>query len=92
MERKSVIIVRWKAKGTGKKDKWEAYGSLTAFCATHRQYETHRIYRHWEDRTFQDFLMELRRVPLKLNPYKTRKGNLKRAKPGPKRRPVKRPQ
>jgi hypothetical protein len=31
-----------------------------------------------------DFQIELRRVPFILNPYKTRRGNLKRAKPGPK--------
>lgn len=84
MERKSVVLVRW-VRG----DKWEAYSSLRAFVSHHRQYETHRIYSRWTDGVYADHALELRRVPFLLNTHKTRRGNLKRAKPGPKRKPTK---
>lgn len=80
MERKSVVLVHWKYT-----DKWEAYSSLRGFCARHRAYETWRIYSRWENGVFSDYKIELRRVPFVLHPLKTRRGNLKRAKPGPKR-------
>lgn len=80
MERKSVVMVRWK-----RNDKWEAYSSLAAFCATWPQYSRHRIYNNMDDGKFTDYALELRRVTFRLNPYKTRRGGLKRAKPGPKR-------
>lgn len=80
MERKSVVMVRWK-----RNNKWEAYSSLTGFCARHREYETYCIYNKWVGGVFEDYQLELRRVPFVPHPLKTRKGNLKRAKPGPKR-------
>lgn len=79
MERKSVIMVRWKRTG-----KVESYSSLVAFCAAHPAYTRHRIYNSLVDGTYMDNKVELRRVPFHLNPYKTRRGGLKRAKPGPK--------
>lgn len=82
MERKSVIVVRWTRSG-----KVEAYSSLVAFCARHPQYSRHRIYTYMEDGIFADHALELRRAPFIMNPYKTRRGGIKRAKPGPRRRP-----
>ncbi len=79
MERKSVVMVRWLSR-----DKWEAYSSLVGFCARHREYSPPRIYSRWDAGVYKDMRIELRRVPFILNPYKTRRGNLKRAKPGPK--------
>ena len=79
MERKSVVMVTWR-KGS----KVEAYSSLVGFCARHPQYAPHRIYNRLKDGIYVDLHLELRRVPFLLNPYKTRRGGLKRAKPGPK--------
>lgn len=80
MERKSVIVVRWKGK-----NKWEVYSSMRAFGARNLQYGLHRIYSKWQNAIYEDTYMELRRVKFTPHPLKTRKGNLKRAKPGPKR-------
>lgn len=77
MERKTVIVVRWR---TGE---LETYSSLVAFCAAHPQYTRHRIYNNWAGGIYTDHVVELRRVPFRLNPYKTRRGGLKRTKPGP---------
>lgn len=84
MERRSVVMVRWK-----RNDKWEAYSSLVGFCARHRAYETFRIYNRWDKGIYEDYQLELRRVPFIPNPFKTRRGGIKRAKPGPKRKPNK---
>lgn len=80
MERKSVVMVRWKSTG-----RTEAYSSMVAFCAAHPQYTRHRIYNSMKGGTYADHALELRRVPFRPNPYKTRRGGLKRAKPGPRR-------
>lgn len=79
MERKSVVVVTWKSTGLV-----EAYSSLVGFCARHPQYAPHRIYARWKDGIYVDFRIELRRVAFVLNPYRTRRDGLKRAKPGPK--------
>lgn len=79
MERKSVVMVRWK-----RNDKWEAYSSLAGFCARHRAYEPYRIYNKRVSGIYEDFQLELRRVPFIPHPLKTRRGGIKRAKPGPK--------
>lgn len=81
MDRKSVIVVRWKNR---RKNKVEAYGSLVAFCATHQQYTRNSIYLRMVEGVFSDHALELQRVPFRLNPKKTRRGNLPRVKPGPK--------
>lgn len=79
MERKSVVVVTWRST-----NRVEAYSSLVGFCAKHPQYAPHRIYSRWKDSIYVDFRIELRRVPFVHNPFKTRRGGLKRAKPGPK--------
>lgn len=79
MERKSVVVVKWRSTG-----KVEAYSSLVGFCASHPQYAPHRIYSRMKDGIYVDFRVELRRAPFVHNPYKTRRGGIKRAKPGPK--------
>lgn len=87
MDRKSVVMVRWLNTG-----RVEAYSSLVGFCASNPQYAPHRIYAKWEHGIFRDFLIELRRVPFIPNPYRTRRGGQKRAKPGPRRSAAKRRQ
>lgn len=80
MERKTVVMVLWRSTG-----RMEAYSSLTGFCAAHPQYAPHRIYARWNNGIYVDFRIELRRVPFRHNPYKTRRDGLKRTRPGPRR-------
>ncbi len=78
-ERKTVVVVRWK-----KKDVWEAWSSLTAFCNAHPAYPRYHIYNRTKNGVFEHYAFELRRVQFKLNPIIARKGGLRRNKPGPK--------
>lgn len=79
MERKSVVLVKWLRKG-----QYEAWSSLSAFVNTHQGYTRAIIYNNATDGVFSDGVIELRRIPFRLNPVKTKRGNIKRAKPGPK--------
>lgn len=78
VERKSVIMVRWKNTG-----KWQAYSSLVAFCSRNAAYTTDYIYNRWKAGVYGDYRLELRRVPFVMNKMKTRRGGVRREKPGP---------
>lgn len=77
MERKTVVVVRWKKGGVV-----ETYSSLVAFCAHHPEYPRHLIYNRWCGGVYQDDVLELRRSMFFQHPLKTRRGNLPRYKQG----------
>lgn len=80
MERKTVILVYWKATR-----RYETYSSLAAFCAHNPAWPRHLIYQRQRNAIYSDAAIELRRVMFNLNTKKTRRGGIRRWKPGPQR-------
>lgn len=80
MERKTVILVYWKATR-----RYETYSSLASFCSHHPAWPRHVLYQRQRDGIYSDAVVELRRVKFNLNTRKTRRGGIRRWKPGPPR-------